>query len=377
VYSTLSPGESLDELSVRAAGELQREIDGYSDALKHQTPSENTEHLLQWMSHFVSIATTRFLYGPKNPIDANPELEKAFWDFDRGIGLLLLNVLPSITARKALNGREAIVQAFYNYLDQGHHKSACSIVQQRVRIAQSHGFSLEMTARAELSFLFAGIVNTATTSFWMVAHIVSRPALLKAIREELEGSLSETAEEQLRAIIQSDHLDTTCPLFLSVFRETLRLGSDNFSSRVVTTDTMLADKYFLRAKSIVQISGGIIHGDSRIWGSDVDAFNPQRFADLRKNPSRAKERSSGQATKPQIHPAAFRAFGGGTTLCPGRHFATKEIMALVASIILRFDISSCDGGEIKVPKKKDYVLPVHILEPVTDIEVKVRLRSQV
>lgn len=42
---------------------------------------------------------------------------------------------------------------------------------------------------------------------------------------------------------------------------------------------------------------------------------------------------------PKKHnPTAFRAFGGGATLCPGRHFASTEILAFAASILLRFDI---------------------------------------
>lgn len=40
---------------------------------------------------------------------------------------------------------------------------------------------------------------------------------------------------------------------------------------------------------------------------------------------------------------AFRAFGGGATLCPGRHFASTEILAFVSVMLLRFDIKPVSG----------------------------------
>ena len=46
-----------------------------------------------------------------------------------------------------------------------------------------------------------------------------------------------------------------------------------------------------------------------------------------------------RSVKPRKHnPVAFRAFGGGATLCPGRHFASTEILAFASVILLRFDI---------------------------------------
>jgi cytochrome P450 len=42
----------------------------------------------------------------------------------------------------------------------------------------------------------------------------------------------------------------------------------------------------------------------------------------------------------------FRVFGGGKTLCPGRHFATNEVLAVVAMFIVRLDMTPV-GGEWK------------------------------
>jgi len=92
---------------------------------------------------------------------------------------------------------------------------------------------------------------------------------------------------------------------MSIFRETLRVGSENSSTRIVMADTLLADQYFLMKNSVLQIVGGAMHVDERIWGPDASEFDPYRFTDER---VRAREK---------VHPAAWRAFGGGATLCPG------------------------------------------------------------
>ncbi|KAK8919664.1 Protopine 6-monooxygenase [Metarhizium anisopliae] len=94
-------------------------------------------------------------------------------------------------------------------------------------------------------------------------------------------------------------------------------------------------------------------------------FNPQRFL-------APKAQSGG------IHPAAFRGFGGGKTLCPGRRFATNEILLFAALIVHGVDMSSPDGRDIRVPRKNDRVMPVHILEPYPRDRPKVlfRLRDE-
>ncbi len=351
VYSYLGPGELLNEFSYDAARELHRQLSIYADELQMGGVTSKTVDLLSWLQHFVTVGTARFLYGPNNPIAVHPELEQKFWDFDRGLGPLLIDFFPSITARKPYSGREAIVKAFLEYLDSGHHKTGGSkFVQRRIDITNEYGWDHDNMARSELSFLFAGITNTAITSFWAVLRIFANPDLLIAVRRELrETNLSLGSDATLELSI--DHVRNNSPILQAVLRECMRFNSDNFSTRVVQTDTILAEKYFLRGGSVLQIAGGVIHADASIWGEDANVFNHERFVQIHR-----KER--------QVHPAAFRAFGGGKTLCPGRHFAMSEILSFVAMVVMMFDIEGAEvGGSIRIPEKEDGVLPVHILEP--------------
>ena len=361
VYSTMTPGEQLDELTARAAGMFKKHLNDFAASLD----CASMHDLLAWAQHMVTIATAEFLYGPENPIAMNPSLDAAFWDFDHGLGQLLAfaGLQPQITARKAYLGREAVVGGLHQYLDKGHFHSASPMIQHRIKIAQKYGMSPDGMARSELSFLFAGIVNTAITSFWCILHIFAQPDLLKAVREELEKSLVDPAADSSQIKFDLSNIPNDWPLLQSIYREVLRLGSDNSSNRLVLSDTLLADTYFLAKGSIVQISGAAMHIDPQIWGEDVNTFDPYRFM-----PNRVKAAG--------VHPAAFRAFGGGTTICPGRHFATREILYFVALVVMMFDIGSAHGGKMKIPAKKDDVLPVHILEPMEKVMARIKLREK-
>ncbi|KAI0870924.1 cytochrome P450 [Hypoxylon argillaceum] len=372
VYAFFGPGSYLNEISLDAAQAMKNEVHAFAVSQEAQSTPKRPIHLLNWVRHLVTTSTAKYFYGTQNPIALDPKLEEHFWNFDHGLGGLLINVLPSITASKAYKGRELLVKALEKYLENGYYKTGSKIVQKRVEIALHHGWTLRATARSELSFLFAGIVNATTSTFWILLQIFADPQLLSLVREEVTQILrkenpSDKAEGQGNYKISITDLKDRCPMLVAVYRECLRLGSDTYSTRMVKENTLLVDRYFLRKGAVVQIAGGVIHADQLIWGDNVEDFNPGRFLE--------PKHQSGNAKQNQIHPAAFRAFGGGKTLCPGRHFAMNEILSLVSLIVLMFDIESPDGGKIKVPRKNDGVLPVHILEPISPVNVIISRRQ--
>ncbi|KAI1196999.1 cytochrome P450 [Nemania serpens] len=372
VYALFGPGNYLNEISLDATRELRNELLAFAASQELSRSPNKPVDLLGWVRHLVTVSTAKYFYGPQNPIALDPKLEENFWDFDHGLSKLLINMFPSVTASKAYRGRELLVKALEIYLENGHHKTASKIVQRRVEIALQHGWTLRATARSELSFLFAGIVNATTSTFWILLQIFADPQLLSTVRKEItqviredggNGKDSHLENCRLNIIDLKDH----CPMLVAVYRECLRLGSDNYSTRMVKENTLLAGSYFLKKGAVVQIAGGVMHADQSIWGDNVEDFNPGRFLE--------PKQQSGNAKQNHIHPAAFRAFGGGKTLCPGRHFAMNEILSLVSLIILMFDIEAADGDKINVPRKNDGVLPVHILEPICPVKVLIARRQ--
>jgi cytochrome P450 / NADPH-cytochrome P450 reductase len=76
-----------------------------------------------------------------------------------------------------------------------------------------------------------------------------------------------------------------------------------------------------------------LHRDPAIWGSDPEAFDPERFA-----PDAVKARPAN----------AYKPFGTGFRSCIGRHFALQEAILALAMILQRFELVDHTGYELKL-----------------------------
>ncbi|PSS03468.1 cytochrome P450 [Coniella lustricola] len=550
----LGVGKNLDQLTAEAVRALVGEMDGFLDGdvssstmpasepislHQEERESENRTHdLLPWVRHLVMCASARVLYGPRNPFTVEREkqrqnqqqqqqhsgddtvkhqdgnLETDFWNWDHGLGQLLIGIWPSVTARVPYHARERLVAAFRTYIDAKHYEpedkhtstvlssssndkyninresgktnreqehtqattGAAPIVFNRIRIARAHGFSPDGIARSELSFLFASMVNTATVAFWTLLRVFADDELLDAVREELvrgglvrdcgedeqgkeqelhraDGGSASTSQTKSTAASKTAkkkrHLSLSaltankyeaCPTLYAVLQEVLRLASNNFSTRLVMENTYITPpatiesanvmstagagqingqthRYFLKRGGIVQIAGGVMHMNPSIWGQDANEFRPGRHQPLSSAGSSARQESQDEPSTTetrQVHrsttarSSAFRGFGGGKTICPGRYFATAEILGFVACTVLRMEIEGVNDLDkdannnpevkvkarpdphhheqdglnkkksraIKVPEVDDYILPVHVLEPASGETVRVRIKQR-
>lgn len=141
---------------------------------------------------------------------------------------------------------------------------------------------------------------------------------------------------------------------LSSLQEVLRLHSVGISTRLAVENYMLDNRFLLKKDATIMIPGPVQHKNTAIWGDDVDAFNHRRFL--------PKER--------RHNPIAFRAFGGGTTLCPGRHFASTEILTFTAPLLLRFDMLPAGGKWEHMTTEKAGLWEV---TPIPDEDIEIEL----
>jgi cytochrome P450 len=404
--AAMAAGPQLDALVAAAVDDLFAELNARGARMPPEAGGD--VGLLAWTKDAYTTATARYLYGAANPLAADPSLADAFWAFDHGLGGLLLGVAPSLTAGPAYRGRERLVRAFAAHVAGPEAKldEVAPIIRRRVEVLRRNGLSADAQARTEVSFLFAAIVNTAISSFWLVHRLSADAALLAAARAEMRAALglaSDASDDGDELAVDPAVLrGQGCPLLQSAFREALRCASDVSSTRLVTADTVLTPRdgsgggddaaggggrrFALRAGSVVQISGAALHADPRVWGADDASFDPQRFLrglntvaagpasaeDAAGGSGGAREGKKGAATR-AVHPAAFRAFGGGATLCPGRHLAAAEVLAWTAGVLLAYDVERVDDGDVD---KEDGVLPVHVCEPRRDVRVRLRWRGK-
>ncbi|KIX98788.1 uncharacterized protein Z520_05249 [Fonsecaea multimorphosa CBS 102226] len=341
-------------------------------------------NLFQWIKSIFAFANAKSIYGPENIFALDPSLVDAFWDFEAGMLALIIDIFPSVTARKAYLGREAVAKALVDYVKEKRWHKASLLIQNRISINLSHGFTEAEAGRSEIILHFAILGNAVPSTFWILANIISRPDLLAQIRKEIQSAVDDNEDGSKN--INLSTIESSCPLFVSTYRESLRMIGNLASLRYVLRDTVIGQHY-LRKDSIIQVAGIIIHHDPQTWGQDSDQFNPRRFIkgqqasvadDADSEPSSGLDLREPAATQlpPGVPSAAFRLFGGGSVVCPGRHFAQSEILAFVAYLLMAFDISAPDGTTpIKLPPRDNEKIPLSVIKPKGDVKVSIKRRK--
>lgn len=301
------------------------------------------------------------------PYAKGRDIDPTCRDFESDLVTILLGVFPSIMARKGIAGRENVVQAIEHYIQIGGHEKGSILMRNRHQTLAEHGVSINDIARYEVGGSIAILINTAPAVFWMLLHVFSYPAVLEDVRKEVGSILTRTTDKTGANVYSLDltSVKTSCPLLTSTFQEVLRLRAMGTSVRQVMEDTVLDGQWLLKKDCIVQMPTRVIHTDASIWGADVDGFNPRRFMKDEKHKTENGKRP---------HAAAFRAFGGGTTLCPGRHFATNEILALVTMMVMRYDVTPT-AGTWSMPETHKTKIASVVMEPDTDVEVEISQRQ--
>lgn len=276
---------------------------------------------------------------------------------------ILVGFLPSVLARKGIAGRAKVAEAFEHYYQTGGHEEGSVLARNRYETSLKNGVSVKDIARYEVGGATAILVNTAPAAFWMLLYVYSHPGMLEELRKEA-GSIMMTMVDKAGDPIRSldiTSLKTDCPLLTSALQEVLRHRSMGTSIRQVMQDTVLDAQWLLKKDCMVQMPSRVIHTNQSIWGKDVNTFNPRRF--MKNNVHQIKG-----GKRP--NPTAFRAFGGGTTLCPGRHFATTEILAVVTMFVMRYDMIPT-AGDWSMPTTKKTNVAAVVMEPDYDVNVEV------
>lgn len=283
--------------------------------------------------------------------------------FEENASVLLNGFLPQVTGRKGLAARDLVAKAFLRYYLNGDQQRASALAHSKWLSPASYGLGEEEISRIEVPFLIGVLNNTVPTTFWAICHIFSEPELLSTLRSELAGAVDicSSASGSRRHVIDLGLLKRDCPVLLSIYHEVLRKRTSFSASRFVTADTCITDgteSYLLKAGSVLQIPADIIHASTDYWGPEARFTDYLRFT----KPSKKKQ-----------HPLAFRSFGGAPYICPGRQFATTEVMATIAMFTLRYEISPVCGPWL-FPKQKLSMFG-SVPPPAEDVAVIFRQRE--
>lgn len=281
-----------------------------------------------------------------------------------------LSPFKTLTARKAFKAREFLASTFVSYLKNGGPDSASEFIRAAHTHNVSHGFSINDLARFEVGHTHAITGSTGPTTWWLLWHLYSDPTVLRDVREELEN-LAESSSATLKKTLNLSQLSTRAPVLHSTLKEVLRLRTMATAVRLCLEDQLLQDKYLLKKGALVMTPQPLHHLDTSAWGEDANRFNHRRF--ISEKSGTRSEKGSNESKG--YNKAAFRAFGSGHFLCPGRHFSISEILAFGAIMVLRFDLKPTAGGEWAEPTWKNTPMVSSLHIPDEDIEVEVRERD--
>lgn len=128
-----------------------------------------------------------------------------------------------------------------------------------------------------------------------------------------------------------NHLRDKCPLILATWQETLRLRANVAAVRLVFKDTKISDNYLLKAGSLVQMPSNVLNLDPQTLGADALEYSPARF--LESDTNSPPITTTGEK-KRESKRNGFLTFGTSPWICPGRHFATVEALALISMFVM-------------------------------------------
>lgn len=104
----------------------------------------------------------------------------------------------------------------------------------------------------------------------------------------------------------------------------------------------------------------LLHFDEDVYGEDVQAFKPERFA--------------GDAADLLTRGSSWRPFGGGKTMCGGRYIAQRAILTFVGITLHRFDISMDKDSKMPIGDLGRPVLGIMAVKKDEDYTVRISPR---
>ncbi|KAK4171531.1 putative 25-hydroxycholesterol 7-alpha-hydroxylase [Triangularia setosa] len=353
-HPALSSGSALDELNGDAMKVLTASLDKVVDQ------GSKKASMFDWIRHELLMATTDSVYGPHNPL-RDLGNEEAWHRYHPTIMFLMLNVLPLWAFRSAIKARDQLAKAFRDYHVNRHYAQGSVYIQRWTEHFVSRGIPADDIGRCHNGGMFALVANTIPTAFWMVYRVFSDPSVTDDCRKEVLKAVTVKEENGVQVfIVRARTIKESCPTLVSTFQEVFRVHGMANSVRIANEDHLLDGKYLIKKGGIIMMPARVQHHSKDVWGEDVEVFNARRFI-----------RKPGE---PRPNPVAFRGFGGGTTLCPGRHFATTEILLFTAMLLLRFDILPAAGGEWVMPTTEKSSQAEAMEQPDYDIDIELRPR---
>jgi cytochrome P450/NADPH-cytochrome P450 reductase len=177
-----------------------------------------------------------------------------------------------------------------------------------------------------VTFLIAGHETTSGLLSFVLYELLRNRAVLDKARDEVDRVLGDEVP-RFEHIAKLTYID-------QVLRETLRLWPTAPAFGVTPlARTRLSTGLELEPGDDLIVLTPTLHRDRSVWGHDVEAFRPERFAPDKRD---------------AIPANAWKPFGSGARACIGRPFAMQEATLVLAMLLQRFDLHAPSDYKLEV-----------------------------
>ncbi|MGY5343367.1 bifunctional cytochrome P450/NADPH--P450 reductase [Paenibacillus glucanolyticus] len=175
-----------------------------------------------------------------------------------------------------------------------------------------------------ITFLIAGHETTSGLLSFAIYFLMKNPDKLRKAVSEVDRVLKDPVPSynQVREL----------KYVRMVLSESLRLWPTAPAfSLSAKEDTRIGGTYPIKKGDSVTVLIPGLHRDARVWGDDVEAFEPERFEDPSKVPH-----------------DAYKPFGNGQRACIGQQFALQEATLVLGLVLKYFELVDTQHYELKV-----------------------------
>ncbi|KAF2679174.1 cytochrome P450 [Lentithecium fluviatile CBS 122367] len=281
-----------------------------------------------------------------------PHMAWTLLEFD-DLAWQVLFKYPSFLSRKMLNARDRVFDALEDYFasPEGARTDTVWFTRALEKEMRDAGLTNRDIAIMVMTIYWGVATNTRKAGFWLMSYLLFNDELKAVICNEIAPAFKSGEVDQ-------EYIVNDCPRFRGAWDETLRMTAFSSSVRYITRDTVVGNKLLQKGYRIM-MPYRQMHLNESVFGDRVEEFASERFV---KNPEMRR---------------ANMAFGGGATMCPGRHLATQTIMVFVAMLLHKFDVT-LDPPNQPFPQVDESipVLGIIDMKRTHDIQLKLKVRGE-
>ncbi|THU93421.1 cytochrome P450 [Dendrothele bispora CBS 962.96] len=360
-------------------GDIQEELES---AVPEKIPlSEGTDwteiHAWPAVLEIVVRTANRFLVGL--PLCRDPDFRQLNIDFAMSVfkNAMIINLFPEFLhpiVGRVFSGRRVAMRKLKKHLQ--------PIIEERLKMKEIYGKEWQdkpndfiqwlidaeefapLSQRSSVEDICArvlvvnfGAIDSTSTILAALYRLASNPDATEIMRNELE-SITRREGTTKAAVTQMQLLD-------SFLKESVRLSPSTAVGvfRRALKDFTFSDGTIVPSGTIITFATWAIMRDEEIYPGGSE-FRPFRFAEMRGQ--------EGEGTKHHFSTVSpeWLLFGQGRHTCPGRFFASTEIKAFLAYILMNYDVKFRDDSK-NVPERS--ATQVHT---GPDVEARVMFRKR-